>query len=135
MIVDTASFELECDRLSHVVDEAQFERLRWARSEGPMLARLVELALAAIENRSDFDLVEEGTSRDEKRFVLKIHSMRVASIALGLNGNAAVLQVEATERSKYAVLPGEPLSVDFASIDGPWMTAALQQLFSRIRVI
>ena len=43
------SFQLECDRLSHIVDGALFERLRWERNEGPMLARLVALAHSAFE--------------------------------------------------------------------------------------
>ena len=127
------SFDLECDRLSHVVDDAQFERLRWARTEGPMLARLVALAEGALEERSDFDLVEEGTSRDDKRFTLKVHGNRVVMIVISLDGRRAVLRVEAAERSRYQVLPGEPVSIDFALADEPWMASALQQLFSRIQ--
>ena len=46
-------FELECDRLSSVVDNALFERLRWERNVGPVLARLVALAHAALEKRSE----------------------------------------------------------------------------------
>lgn len=127
------SFDLECDRLSHVVDDAQFERLRWARTEGPMLAHLVALAEAALADRSDFTLVEEGTSRDDKRFTLKVHGNRVVTLVISLDTARAVLRVEEAERSRYRVLPGDPLMVDFALADDAWMAAALQQLFSRIQ--
>lgn len=131
--VPDTSFDLECDRLSHVVDDAQFERLRWARTEGPMLARLVALAEGALEERSDFALVEEGTSRDDKRFTMKVHGNRVVTVVISLDGSRAVLQVEEAERSRYQVLPGEPVSVEFALADEAWMASALQQLFSRIQ--
>eukprot|EP01042_Synura_sphagnicola_P018123 gene18123-22915_t len=42
------SFEDACDRLSQGIDAVQFERLRWSKTEGPMLARLVELVHLAI---------------------------------------------------------------------------------------
>ena len=57
------SFELACDRLSGAVDGVLFERLRWARTEGPMLARLVELAQGAVEARGDIDLSDEGINQ------------------------------------------------------------------------
>lgn len=133
--VPDTSFDLECDRLSHVVDDAQFERLRWARTEGPMLARLVALAEGALEERSDFALVEEGTSRDDKRFTLKVHGNRVVTVVISLDGSRAVMQVEEAERSRYRVLPGEPVSVEFALADEAWMASALQQLFSRIQLL
>lgn len=131
--VPDTSFDLECDRLSHVVDDAQFERLRWARTEGPMLARLVALAEGALEERSDFALVEEGTSRDDKRFTLKVHGNRVVTVVVSLDGSRAVMRVEEAERSRYRVLPGEPVSAEFALVDEAWMASALQQLFSRIQ--
>ena len=83
------SFQQECDRLSQAVDAAQFERLRWAKVEGPMLAKLVSLALGAIETRPEFELTEEGATNDLKRFVLKVHSNRVAAIALWLENGPA----------------------------------------------
>ena len=131
--VPDTSFDLECDRLSHVVDDAQFERLRWARTEGPMLARLVALAEGALEERSDFALVEEGTSRDDKRFTLKVHGNRVVTVVISLDGNRAVMRVEEAERSRYRVLSGEPVSAEFALVDEAWIASALQQLFSRIQ--
>lgn len=126
------SFDLECDRLSHVVDDVQFERLRWARHEGPMLARLVELARGAIAERSDFELIEEGASRDEKRFVLKVHSNRICALVLGLNGPQAVVDIQPIDRSRYLLAPGHPATGDFARVDEAWMAMALRHLFSRI---
>lgn len=126
------SFDIECDRLSRVVDEPQFERLRWDRHEGPMLNRLVELAHGAIAERSDFELVEEGASRDEKRFVLKVHSNRIVALSLSLDGNRAVADIVPIDRSRYRVMPGDPASADFGRIDEAWMTNALRHLFGRI---
>lgn len=126
------SFDLECDRLSKVVDDAQFERLRWAREEGPMLARLVELANGALADRSDYELVEEGASRDEKRFILKIHGNRIVALALSLDGPRAVVNIAPVDRSSYRVMPGDAASADYSRVDEAWMTHALRHLFSRI---
>ena len=76
------SLDLECDRLSSVVDSTLFERLRWERNVGPVLARLVALAHAALEKRGEFEFAEEGATRDVKRFVLKVHGNRVMAIAM-----------------------------------------------------
>ena len=78
------SFHNECDRISQGVDGVQYERQRWAKTEGPMLAKLVELAHAAIADRDDFELTEEGASTDIKRFVLKVHSFRVVGVVMWL---------------------------------------------------
>jgi hypothetical protein len=128
------SFELECDRLSHIVDGALFERLRWERSEGPMLARLVALARSAIEGRSEFELVEEGATRDLKRFVLKIHSNRVVGVTLRLESGRAVVEAAGLERSKYGLTDVAPVTADFDAVDEAWMADALQQVFSRVRL-
>ena len=127
------SFQLECDRLSHIVDGALFERLRWERNEGPMLARLVALAHSAFEGRSEFELVEEGATRDIKRFVLKIHGNRVVAISLRIENGRAVLDSQALDRSKYTLADGEAVAADFETVDEPWMVHALQGLFSRVR--
>lgn len=126
-------FDLACDRLSHVVDEAQFERLRWDRTEKPMFERLVALAQGALENRPDFDLVEEGMTRDEKRFVLKIHANRIVALAITLDGTRAVMRIEPIERGKYAVAAGAPVVVEFAQMDEAIMARILGELFSRIQ--
>jgi hypothetical protein len=127
------SFELECDRLSHAVDGALFERLRWERSEGPMLARLVALAHGALEGRSEFELVEEGATRDTKRFVLKVHGNRIVGVSLRLDEGRAVLDMHALDRSAYSLGGGAPATVDFAAADEVWMAGALQGLFGRVR--
>jgi len=126
-------FELECDRLSHIVDVALFERLRWERNEGPKLAHLVALAHAALKERSEFELVEEGASRDTKRFALKIHGNRVVGISMRVEGSNALLEAHALDRSKYDVSDGVATTGDFATVDEPWMAGALQEQFSRVR--
>ncbi len=126
-------FQTECDRISQAVDGVQFERLRWAKNEGPMLARLVELAHAAIEDRPDFELAEEGATSDIKRFVLKVHSNRVAGLVLWLDRGHAMATVEEVGRSRYGVSAGDPVSADFPLVDDQWMAATLQTLFARIR--
>ena len=125
------SFEQECDRLSRIVDGALFERLRWERKEGPMLARLVALAHAALETRSEFELVEEGATRDTKRFVLKIHGNRVLAISLRIDGGKAIVDAHTLERSSYGLDDGASLFADFDAADEAWMAGALQALFSR----
>ncbi len=128
------SFQLECDRLSEIVDRALSDRLRWERNEGPMLAHLVALAHSAFETRSEFELVEEGATRDLKRFVLKIHSKRVMAISMQIEGGQAVLQAEPIERSNYRLAEGVPVTAEFATVDEAWMAGALERQFGRIQV-
>lgn len=127
------SFEQQCDRLSAVVDAAQFERLRWARTEAPMLARLVELALGAVAERPDFELTEEGSVAAVKRFVLKVHGFRIVALNLGLDQGHAVVWAEAIDRSSYKVAQGDPVSDDFQVVDEAWMAAALEAQFARVQ--
>ena len=128
----SGSFETECDRLSHSVDGALFERLRWERNEGPMLVHLVALAHAAFETRPEFELAEEGASRDIKRFVLKIHGNRVVAISLRVEDGKAVLEAHPIDRSSYQVSGGATASADLSAVDTEWMAGALQELFSRV---
>jgi len=130
--VTQESFELECDRLSHVVDATQFERLRWARTEGPMLARLVALLHSALDGREDFELTEEGTTGAVRRFILKVHSNRVMAVMIRLEPGRAVVAAEEIERSRYKLADPRPISDDFDVIDEQWMASALQQLFQRV---
>ncbi|MFM5886633.1 MAG: hypothetical protein ACKOQ3_15105 [Novosphingobium sp.] len=125
-------FERECDRLSSAVDQAQFERMRWAREEGPMLARLADLTLAAIEPREDYDLAEEGSAGNIKRYVLKVHGIRVCAVAVGLVRGQAVMDAEAIERSRFRLNQGDPSATAYAAVDEAWIAAALQRVFSRI---
>lgn len=127
------NFELACDRLSQVVDGTQFERLRWERNEGPMLARLVQLIQEAIANRIDYELSEEGSSGDIKRFVLKVHGTRIVAICIGLDQGQVIMIAETIERSRFRLTPGEPIWADFADVDAQWMANALQVLFDRIK--
>lgn len=127
------SFEIECDRLSQVVDATSFERLRWARTEGPMLARLVALAQGAIEQREDFELTEEGSTSDLKRFVLKVHGNRVVAVGTCLKDGHVHMWAEEIDRSLFKLAPGEVLSADFGAVDEQWMARALQELFGRVR--
>jgi hypothetical protein len=129
------SFQLECDRLSHVVDGTLAERLHWERNQGPMLAHLVALAHSAFEGRSEFDLAEEGATRDIKRFVLKIHSKRVIAISMRVEDGRAVLESETLDRSSYGLAEGPPVTTEFAAADAAWMAGALQQQFSRVRLL
>jgi inactivated superfamily I helicase len=126
-------FESACDTLSNAVDPVQFERLRWGRSEGPMLARLVELAQAAMSGREDFDLVEEGSTRDAKRYTVKVYSGRVAALVLSLDDGRGVASIVDTERSKCRVVDAVPVSAEFSTIDAEWMANALGQLLSHVQ--
>ena len=128
------SFFLACDRLSLAVDAAQYERLRWAKTEGPMLARLVDLAQAAIAERSEFELTEEGATGDIRRFVLKIHGHRVIGLAIWLDQGHACLTVETIARGRYQVGTDDPVSADYAAVDEAWMAATLKSLFARILI-
>jgi hypothetical protein len=127
------SFHNECDRISQGVDGVQYERQRWAKTEGPMLAKLVELAHAAIADRDDFELTEEGASTDIKRFVLKVHSFRVVGVVMWLEHGHAMINAEEVGRSKYALTPGAPVSADFQHVDADWMARTLQELMARIQ--
>jgi hypothetical protein len=127
------SLDLECERLSHVVDGVLCERLRWERSEGPQLARLVALAHSALEKRDEFELVEEGATRDIKRFVLKVHGNRIVALSIHVADGRAVVDGKAIERGRYRMAEGAPLSATFDEADEHWMARALQELFSRVQ--
>lgn len=127
------TFSHACDQLSHKIDAAQFERMRWARDEAPKLAQLVELALAAVAQRPDFELTDEGSGGNLRRFIVKVHGFRIVAIAMTLTGNTVELQGEPIERSRYVLQAGEPVTVPFEQVDGVWMARALSALFARIQ--
>lgn len=97
-----------------------------------MLARLAELLHLALEDRPDFALGEEGSSKSIKRYVLRIHGTRIIALTIRLHEGCAVLDGEMLERSKFLLKPGDPLCDEFALVDEVWMEAALQVLFSRV---
>ena len=127
------SFETECDRLSKAVDSVQFERVRWAKHEGPMLEHLMELALSAVDDRSDFELNDEGSKGAARRFVLKVHGVRVVAVNLQLDQGQVALWGEEIDRSQYKVVNGSRPTADYQTIDGPWMKAAIRDIVSEVR--
>ncbi len=131
-MLDDANFQLACDRLSRIVDPTQFERLRWARTEAPMLANLMDLFEGAIADRDDFEAGEEGSTAATKRYAVKVHGTRVLAITIGLVETTVTVAAEALPRSRYAIAPGDPLVADYAAFDAALMAAALQDLFSRV---
>jgi hypothetical protein len=126
-------FELECDRLSRVVDGVQFERVRWAKDEGPKLDRLVDLARSTVEERSDFELTDEGSKGAARRFILKVHGVRVVAVNLHLDQGRVVLWGEAIERSAYKIVEGTRPSADYHVVDGAWMKDAIGAIVSEVR--
>lgn len=126
-------FEIECDRLSKTVDGVQFERVRWAKNEGPMLERLVELAQAAVRERPDFELTDEGSRGPVRRFVLKVHGFRIVAVNLGLEAGRVVVWAEAIERSKYRIVDGQRQSAEFQRVDEAWMRDTLRALMGEIQ--
>jgi hypothetical protein len=127
------SFEMECDRLSKVVDGVQFERVRWSKNEGPMLERLVALAQAAVKERPDFELTDEGSRGPIKRFVLKVHGVRIVAVSLELESGQVVVSAEAIERSQYRIVNGRRHTADFAQVDEAWMRGALRAVISEVQ--
>jgi hypothetical protein len=127
------SFELECDRLSNAVDAVQFERVRWAKNEGPMLDRLVALAQAAVEARPDIELTDEGSRGAVKRFVLKVHGFRIVAVNIGIEGGRVSVWGEAIERSKYRIVDGRRCSADFHQVDEVWMKDALRAVMGEVQ--
>ncbi len=128
-----SGFEIECDRLSNAVDKALFEQLQWARIEGPMLARLAELAQSTLEGRSEFELIEEGATKEVKRFVLKVHHNRLVAITIRIADGKASLAAELIDRSKYTLSKQGAVSAEYQQVDEQWMAEALQELFSRVQ--
>lgn len=126
------SFETECDRLSRVVDSVQFERVRWAKNEGPMLDRLVAMTGSAVEDRSDFELNDEGSKGPLRRFVLKVHGVRIVAVNLHLDQGQVALWGEEIERSPYKVNGARP-AADYQIVDGAWMKAAIGAIVSEVR--
>ena len=125
-------FLVECDRLSQLVNPTQYEQLRWSREDGPMLARLVSLAFEALEDRPEIEMTEEGATKDVKRYILKVHSNRIAAISIYLEAGLAMFRIDPIERSRYVISSASPVSIAFEDANEQWVADTLQELFSRI---
>lgn len=121
-----------CDRISRIVDSGQYERLRWARTEAPMLARLVELVQGAFAEREEFSLAEEGSGHAFRRFVIKVHGNRVFAVRVELAGRTVRFDSDMIERSSYIVREGDAVSAPYDEIDDAWIAAALAAQFERV---
>ena len=106
--------------------------MRWARDEGPMLERLVELARATVAERPDFELTEEGSSAACKRFVLKVHGFRIVALNLGLEGGTVSVWAEEIERSKYKAINAQRRTAEFQAVDEQWIKDAIRASFSEV---
>jgi len=126
-------FQNACDQFSNIVDETQFERFRWSRDEAPKLARLVELVKAAFEGRDDFDLAEEGTTPEFKRYLIKVHSQRTVAVVIMLRNGRAILGSEPVIRSRFTVDDGDPIATDYENVDEQWVADTLKILIGRAR--
>lgn len=126
------NFDLSCDRLSSIVDGALHERLHWERTVGPVLARLVELTHSALADREEFELSEEGATRDVKRYVVKIHGNRIFAIQLTVVDGRAIVDAAQIERSRFLLKPAAPISADIGHVDEQWIAEALQSTFERV---
>jgi len=124
-----------CDQFSHIVDDVQFERFRWARDEAPKLARLVELVKQAFDGRDDYALAEEGTTADFKRYLIKVHGQRTVAVAIMLKDGQAILGSEPVVRSRFTVKDGDPISANYDDVDEQWIAETLKTLLSRARPV
>lgn len=120
------------DLLSRKVDADNYERMRWARDEAPKLVRIVELVKGAVADRADVEINEEGGEGNTKRFVIKVHGMRVAQLAVALDRGRVVAAIGPTERSAFTVASGEPLHTRYEKLDEAWMASAIAKLSERI---
>jgi hypothetical protein len=130
--VSVENFDHSCDRLSAIVDKALYDRLAWERNVGPKLERLVALLKGAFAEREEFELSEEGATRDVKRYVIKIHGNRVLAVSVTIDNGRVVMTGSAIERSRFAVGHAEPITADPDAIDEEWMANALHAVFSRV---
>ncbi|MXO60210.1 hypothetical protein GRI89_11735 [Altererythrobacter salegens] len=126
------NFDHSCDRLSAIVDKALYDRLAWERNVGPKLERLVGLLKGAFAAREEFELSEEGATRDIKRYVIKVHGNRVLAVSVTIHNGQAVMAGGEIERSRFAVAHVEPITADPDAIDEEWMARALQSIFARV---
>ena len=126
-------FESACDRLSAAVDSVQFERIRWARTEGPMLDALAGLLRSALGEREEFELSEEGSGGNRRRYVIKVHTFRIAAVNIVLEGREVTVWGEGIERGRGQVVEPQRQTAAYDAIDEGWMKRALAAVFSEIQ--
>ncbi len=127
------SFDNACDNLSGLVDAVQYERLRWDRNEGPLLTKLVAWARESFEEHGEFELTEEGSVADRKRFVLKVHTKRTIGIAFQIAGGLAIIEPDLADRSNYNLSSADRITAPMHEFHEDWVKAALQEIFSRVQ--
>lgn len=125
-------FDNACDRLSAAVDSVQFERIRWSRTEGPMLEALAALLRSALGEREEFELSEEGSSGRRRRFVLKVHTFRIVAVNIALDGRQVTVWGETIERGRGRVANAQGRTAAYETVDEAWMKRALAAVFSEI---
>ncbi len=126
------SFDTACDNLSGLVDAAQYERLRWDRNEGPLLTKLVDWARESFEQHDEFELTEEGSVTDRKRFVLKVHAKRTIGIAFQVVDGLAIIEPDLADRSSYGLSSTDRITAPMHEFHEDWVKAALQEIFSQV---
>ena len=125
-------FQDMCDHISSVVDTVQYERMRWARDVGPRLAEMVTLMLATIEARVDLEFSEEQSTTDIKRYILKVHGVRVIGLTLWIEDGQAHIQPIEIDRSRYRLSAKGTLSVEIEALNAEWIALALRTAFGLI---
>ncbi len=126
------SFQQMCDQVSAVVDAVQYERMRWARDVGPRLAEMVTMTLASIEGRIDLEFSEEQSTTEIKRFILKVHGVRVIGLTLWIEDGQAHMQPVEIDRSRYLLSAKGTLSVELDGLNAEWIAQALRTAFGLI---
>ena len=126
------SFQQMCDHVSAVVDAVQYERMRWARDVGPRLAEMVTMTLASIEGRIDLECSEEPSTTELKRYILKVHGVRVIGLTMWIEDGQAHLQPVEIDRSRYMLGAKCTLSVELEGLNAEWIAHALRTAFGLI---
>ena len=131
-VLSQDSFQQMCDQVSAVVDAVQYERMRWARDVGPRLAEMVTMTLASIEGRIDLEFSEEQSTTDIKRYILKVHGVRVIGLTMWIEDGQAHMQPVEIDRSRYLLSAKGILSVELEGLNAEWIAQALRTAFGLI---
>ncbi|HET9639893.1 MAG TPA: hypothetical protein VFP12_11875 [Allosphingosinicella sp.] len=129
-------FNLECDRLSRVVDPEAFENLEWARTDGAALEAAAKRAMQALEHREDLELVAEPSDDRRRRFVLRTkgsNPIDIATLWMKVEGEMIALWPEAIVDSKFKVSgAGRPFLTRVENADEAWLHSAIGQAMARV---